>query len=237
MADVQTPDNLEMAEISQTRSLSYSLVILPFTALPDPGFAETVLDNGFISILERLTQTMELPEDISSGARLMLEYLRAWPVSEISGLSEALGVERTRLYRGVAPGYGPPPPFEAVWTTRNDTVTKILQSLAEVYRRSGMALTAELRERPDSISVELEFQRQLVLREEEFWRKHASKKARECIRQQLAFLTEHLAAWVPRFIEEALLQAQTGFYRGHLTMLRGFLADEQDYLQTLLNDS
>ncbi len=232
MTDAQTPDWLELAEIAQTRSLVYSLVILPFTALPDPGFAETVRNEDFLGILERLEQTTDLPADMRSGARLMLECLRSWPASDMVGLSEALGVERTRLYRGLAPDYGPPPPFEAAWTGRGKPVNAILRELARFYRRSGLSVAANQTERPDSISVELAFQRQLVLREEEAWRRGTPKAAEESLQLQLAFLTDHLAEWTPRFIEEALPQAKTGFYQGHLTMLRGFLADEEAYLRS-----
>ena len=233
MATPQTPDSLEMAEIAQSRSLLYSLVILPFAALPDPGFAETVMNEEFISVLDHLAQEAETPEDIRAGSRLMLEDLRSWSITDIARLSETLGVERTRLYRGVAPGYGPPPPLEAVWTTRKGPVPVILQNLAEFYQHSGLALAADLNERPDNISVELEFQRQLVLREAESWRQQNPEKAGEQIRLQFAFLTGHLLQWTPRFIEEALAQAQTGFYQGHLRILRGLLADELAYLQPL----
>ncbi len=232
MTDAQTPDRLELAEIAQTRALVYSLAILPFTALPDPGFAETVRSEDFLGVLEQLDQAADLPADMRSGTRLMLECLRSWPASDLAGLAAKLGAERARLYRGLAPGHGPQPPFEAVWTKSGKPVSAVLRELSRFYRRSGLAMATNQGERPDSVSIELAFQRQLVLREEADWRRGAPKAAEESLQFQLAFLTDHLGEWMPRFIEDALPQAETGFYQGHLTMLRGFLADEADYLKS-----
>ena len=164
-----------------------------------------------------------------------MEFLRSWPAKDISGLSETLGVDRTKLYGGIAPNYGPPPPYEAVWGTNQDTNTTILHNLLQFYNKSGLDLTAELKKRPDDITTELEFQRQLILLEEESWRNDTIEIKQELIHQQFAFLTNHLLAWIPRFIDEALPQAQTDFYRGHLIMLRGLLADEEDYLKSVVN--
>jgi hypothetical protein len=43
-------------------------------------------------------------------------------------------------------------------------------------------------------------------------------------------------AWVPKFIEQAAGFAQTDFFRGHLRMVHGFLADELDQLEELLQE-
>jgi len=72
------------------------------------------------------------------------------------------------------------------------------------------------------------------VREMEAWQASQPAEAKLAMEQQLSFVRDHVGMWVPAFVEAAYPQAQTDFYRGHLTMLRGFLAAEQQRLEVLL---
>ena len=91
--------------------------------------------------------------------------------SELPGkeMSERLGIDRTRLYRGVSPTYGPPPPFEAVWRPDKANTTALLQQIAELYHRSGLAESPEAHERLDYIGIELAFIEYLASEEAGAW--------------------------------------------------------------------
>jgi len=227
----------ELAEIARSRASFCAFVNAHFTTLPDPGFVERIRSEEIISALGALADDHVLHTDVTTGASLMLGYLRSTAHVEPSELSEKLGVDRTRLYRGLAPNYGPPPPCEAVWSRRSADTTVVLQELAAIYRESGMAISPEARERLDYIGVELDYQRQLALREAEAWQAGDDQKAGELLRRQADFLSEHMGQWVPPFIEKALSMAETDFYRGHLVMLRGFLAGEEERIQALLEET
>jgi TorA maturation chaperone TorD len=103
----------------------------------------------------------------------------------------------------------------------------VLKALADVYVAAGMAMSSDARERLDYIGIELEFLRMLALRELEAWEAGQEANAKSLLRQQSKFVGEHLVHWVPAFVERALTQAETDFYRGHMRMLLGFLDDEQ----------
>ena len=66
---------------------------------------------------------------------------------------EALMVDWTRLFRGVAPDYGPLPPFESMWRKEDG----ILETLAGIYAAHGVSVDGGITTMPDYIGVELAF--------------------------------------------------------------------------------
>jgi TorA maturation chaperone TorD len=227
----------DLAEIAGARASLCRFLNVPFTTLPDLGFVERIRGSEFVSALGALAGDEVVHSDVAAGASLMLGYIRSTMEMEEGKLLEELGVDRTRLYRGVAPGYGPPPPCEAVWSPRASDSAAVLRELAEIYREAGMALSPEARERLDYIGVEMEYHQQLAMREAEAWEAGEGEKARGLLDRQAEFLGRHVGLWAPHFVEKALSMAETDFYRGHLMMLRGFLAGELERIRLLLDDA
>jgi len=221
----------ELAEIARARASLSTFLNVHFIALPDAGFIQRLRDAEFMSALESLA-TMDAGE-LAHGAALMRGFIASTMSTAPDELAQTLGVDRTKLYRGVSPTYGPPPPCEAVWDQRVTDATAALQALAEIYIAAGMGMAADARERVDYIGVELDFLRVLALRELDAWQSGDPDDARASLDHQAAFVHDHLAQWVPAFVERALTDAQTDFYRGHLTMLRAFILAENDRLQAL----
>ncbi|MCM1565674.1 MAG: molecular chaperone TorD family protein [Dehalobacter sp.] len=221
---------------AQARAYLCHLMNIHFMGLPDLTFVEQIRSEDFISILEELSNENVLCPNLDVGASLMLGYIQSTAKMEAPELSETLGVDRTRLYRGIKPGYGPPPPCEAVWITCVRDATVVLQELSGIYRLSGMKVSDEAKERPDYIGVELEYLRQLAVQEIEAWKSSNEEKAKELLEKQYNFLTEHLCLWIPNFIEKALSMADTDFYKGHLSMLHSFLAHEQKRIDIIIKN-
>ncbi|MGA2372546.1 MAG: molecular chaperone TorD family protein [Candidatus Korobacteraceae bacterium] len=216
----------EMAEIARARASFCAFLNVHFTTLPDLEFVERIRESEFLGALDALAEDSSAPE-MAAGASLMAGFIRSTLNSSAAALSETLGIDRTRLYRGVSPAYGPPPPCEAVWNGQISDTATVLKALADVYVAAGMAMSSDARERLDYIGIELEFLRMLALRELEAWEAGQEASAKALLQQQSKFVGEHLVHWVPAFVERALKHAETDFYRGHLMMLRGFLDDEQ----------
>jgi len=229
-----TPKELE--EIARARASFWAFLNVHFTTLPDITFVERLRASEFSAALDAVTDEAaeaDVAPDMAAGASLMRDYLHSVAGTKAKALAEQLGVDRTRLYRGVAPNYGPPPPCEAVWCGRSNDTPAVLQEIAKIYAGNGMAISPDARERLDYIGVELEYQARLATREAEAWDAGDEPAARTLLKQQVEFLGLHLAQWVPAFIEKALTMAETDFYRGHLLMLRGFLASELERLKEL----
>lgn len=223
----------ELLLAANTRAAFCSLLNAHFITLPDSDFVEHIQSADYILALESLTEDKTRQNDFFTGASLMLGYIRSTFSLDVAELAGMLGVERTRLYRGVTPGYSPPPPFEAVWSTNNN-VSEVLQNLSGAYRIAGMTIVAEAKERLDYIGVQLDFLRQLALREVNDIQVGDEAGARISLERQATFLSEHLGQWLPLFIDKALEIANNDFYRGHLLMLRGFIAYEREQMKLLL---
>jgi len=226
----------ELAQMARARASFYAFVNVHFTTLPDLGFVSHIRSSEYASALQALVDDDTLPDDVTQGAALMQGYIQSNLGLEPPAFSDNLGVDRTRLYRGVSPNYGPPPPYEAVWTKSGIGVTQLLQLVAQMYRESGMAVSADSKERLDYVGVELSFAQQLALREAEAWEAGDSERAKALLQQQSGFLANHVGQWAPFFIETALQRADTDFYRGHLRLVRGLLASEQERIQSLLEE-
>lgn len=222
----------ELKEAAQARVAFYSFLNLFFLTLVDSAFV-TRLRNGELStVLESLKHEVSDGEDIAAGAALMLDYLEETSGMDLAKLTEILGVDRTRLYRGVAKGYGPPPPYELVWS-KNVEDFGVLQKISQVYREAGLEPSPDIKERLDHISIEMGFLQDLAQQEASAWNSGDDKTASRALERQRDFMDQHFGAWVPFFIEKAFEYVETDFYRGHLLMLRGFISEQEDFFSTL----
>jgi TorA maturation chaperone TorD len=120
---------------------------------------------------------------------------------------DALGVEFTRLVRGIQEGLGPPPPFESVWR-ENRLIGESTVAVIDAYAKAGFADIAPEAGPQDHISVELKFIALLALREAEAWQANDAATARQRLIQQHDFLNAHLAAWAPRWADAIIQQAR-----------------------------
>ena len=223
----------ELAAVAGARAALAAFLNIHFTTLPDEKFVAHLRGPEFGQALEALAAA-DGDAELARGAALMRGFLAEYAGARASDFAEALGVDRTRLYRGVAPGYGPPPPQEAVWDKRVPDPVEVLKALAAAYVEAGVGMAEQARERLDYIGVELDFLQLLAVREMEAWQAGKENEARRALEQQLRFVREHVGWWWPKFAAEAQEKAQTDFYRGHLTMVQGFLAAEERRLEALV---
>ncbi len=222
----------ELADIARARAAFSSFLTIHFNALPDEKFVKQMRRKEIISMLELLPKDESVNEEISSGASMMYKFLKENSADNPAQLSEKLGVDRTRLYRGLAPTYGPPPPYEMVWSQKWQDVA-LLQALAAIYRENGLAQSTEIIDRMDYLGVELEFIHALSVRETDAWDAGNMEKATSLFVTQRKFFQEHLEAWVPAFVEKAQEFVKTDFYKGHLLMVKGFIAEQAGIFSTI----
>lgn len=225
----------ELAEIAKAREALGSFLNLHFMVLLDAAFVERARGQGYISVLESLANETSLNADITSGASMMSEYLEQTNSVELAELVKTLGVDRTRLYRSVSKGYGPPPPYEMVWS-KEAADSNLLVAIAKIYGEAGLSPSPEAKERHDYIGLELEFICELARREAIAWESNEREEANKLLSMQHAFMSQHIGQWAPDFIEKAQEYVKTDFYKGHLIMLRGYLAQQMTELDYLVSE-
>ncbi len=159
----------------------------------------------------------------------MQSYVHASRDRSVEEILTELAVERTRLLRGVKPGYGPPPPYESVYT--DPSSHQGMEALSEIqaaYTRAGATLPDATHDQPDFIGFELDFMRHLTEWEALARAQDDEKEVMRAVRVQRDFLSDHLDRWVPRFCAVMFEQAQLDFYRGVALVTRGLVRGEAD---------
>jgi len=217
-------------DLAKARASFYVFINIHFMQLPDAAFVGSLRHEAYISALEKLKQGNEVHPEIAEGASLMQAYLeRSRALSDVE-IAEELGVDRTRLYRGVSPEHGPIPPFEALWMGESEK-SGLLQEMAGIYARSGFIRKSDVQDRLDYIGIQLNYLECLTTNEISARESEERERIKLILEQERDFLCNHLGQWVPKFVLSALDHAQTDFYRGHLYMLKGFIEQDQKTLE------
>ncbi len=117
------------------------------------------------------------------------------------------------------------PPSETAYTTQNVfQETQELSDLNGFFRAFGLELAE--RERPDHISVELEFMYVLTYKEAYALLHHDMEKARLCRIVQRKFMGDHLGRWALQFAELLGGMAGGGYLLSVAGLTKAFLTQE-----------
>lgn len=81
-----------------------------------------------------------------------------------------------------------------------------------MYRNQGLSGSADVRELPDHVAVELEFMSSLVFEEIKAMGKSDLRAAVEAVEKQERFSGEFLRRWIPPFCERIKENTENGFY-------------------------
>ena len=141
-------------------------------------------------------------------------------------VEQNLAVDWTRLFRGVSPGYGPPPPYEGVYGEGAANPSEVLQSIMQTYHEYSVDVDAKAANRPVYIGMDLDFLRYLNECEADAWEQGGYQTSLDYQAAQKDFLFKHLGRWAEKFCDQAIQQAKTDFYRGFLRLTRDVLKEE-----------
>lgn len=215
------------ADVASGRAAFYDLLVAVFRGLPDNDLLVKIERGDFQDFLARCS---DLESDLlNSGVRLLTSYR-----SSVQGRTEhevltELSVDRTRIVRGT----GHPdlkPPYEGLYRPMKGMGESVLE-IRNFYRRAGLLPDESNQEAADYLFLELDFMKQLCLREQEQWSSDGGVE--ETIEQEKEFLHEHLLQWVGNYCAAVQKHALTDFYRGFSLILNGFVIMERDWLTRL----
>jgi putative dimethyl sulfoxide reductase chaperone len=207
------------AALASYRSRVYAVLAAAYNSFPDESFAANLASLD--------TSGRDWPSELCEGIRLIEGFSRACEGRPVKELATELAVERTRLLRGLKPGYGPPPPYESVYLGLDgQPQMQATAAVAKSYAEAGVALPEGLKEQPDYIGLELDFMRHLTEKEARAWAEGNRDEAVRIVEKERSFLEEHLARWVPRFCEVMDGASRLDYYRGIARMTGRFVHDE-----------
>lgn len=221
-------DKETMAHVAERRADAYGVLVGVFESLPDEDLLIRIKGNGLVELLDTLYEWDR--SRFKSGVDHVKAYCAAIGTKPDEGIINELSVDRTRILRGTG-NTGLQPPYEGTYKGRKNAGTSALQ-VKKFYRKAGIIPDETVPEPPDYLCVELDFVRQLCLREQEQWLSHVNVK--DTIVLEEAFLREHLGSWLGEFCSQAQKDALTGFYRGFVVILDNFVAIDREYLRDLI---
>lgn len=212
-----------MSRLAESRSKAYSMLAMFYLKRPTREFLEMMSKGS--------PQLEGVDEEIAEALRtIRKEVLKA---DNLEDYTLRLGVEFTRLFRGVKEGYSPPPPYESVYRGEGRLYGYYTLQVIEAYRKAGYYPGEEHLSPPDYISAELEFMAYLAQREATAWRKGNVSDARRLLKMEKEFLAEHLLLWVPEFCKRVEEQAKESFYKAVARLTKRFLKLDYEAIKEL----
>jgi len=214
-----------MAEITSARVAMYDLLFHVFVGLSGEALLSEVKGGRFEAILS--IDTEKVDQKTRKGARLIASFCSSAGHRSPGNFAKELLVDRTRVIRTTGEKDFRPP-YERLYVANPSGDGLLLLALNKFYRKTGLSLEDAPIESPDFLFVELDFMKQLCLREIEESPCGALAHATRAVERE--FLRKHLGTWAGAYCAEADRHARTVFYRGFLAVLDGFIASEISYL-------
>ncbi len=208
---------------AEARATMYMFLAQMFNERPDAALVQRLRSLGSEWIAQ-LAQAIDLPETVAPGINEIASFVEASAGAPEDEVALSLAVDWTRLFRGVAPGYGPPPPYEGVYVSGDVEPAAVLQAVVTDYLKHNVA-TQDGVNRPDYIGLEFDFLGLLAEREQAAWESGDSAAAADQRRAAQEFFYQHAGRWVALYCDKAIGQAQTDFYRGLLRITRAMVEE------------
>jgi putative dimethyl sulfoxide reductase chaperone len=228
----QSPSAIESEEAA-SRGRSYGFLAWLILEGPDAPFLERMLGGEVGTYLASLADSGSSDRLILAGLDEMRGWLAGHADEPLEQLRQKLAVQGTWLFKGIAPGYGPPPPYEAVHRRPGAGAdADTLLSLRGFYREAAAELPCSSHERLDHLGLELDFMRFLCEEESRLRRSGDTGEVTRFRRIQRRFLEAHLMPWVPGYCQRILGEECAPFFHGLARALSGFLAGEIALLES-----
>lgn len=219
------PVNPENVESVRYRAGMYGFLASLFNQRVSAQFVRRLKGGGVDIILADVNSENLLP-DIRQGVNAIVRFVQYAGNLTDKEVEQELAVDWTRLFRGVSPKYGPPPPYEGIYLEGGGGTEKIMQDVCRYYSENGLTINETFQNRPDYIGIELDFLNYLSEREVNAMESGNDNRASECQRAARMFLLEHLGKWCGKFCDLAVIHAKTDFFRGLLNVTKGVVSNE-----------
>ncbi len=218
-------------DIAAGRAAFYEFLIAGFELLPGPDLLLKIRNGEFQHFLMGWRELGD--GGFRSGLDLISSYQAAIGQRPDHETLTELSVDRTKILRGT--GHADmKPPYESLYKKGAGFGDSVL-GLKRFYRRAGLLPDETVSDSADYLCVELDFMRQLCLREESLWRQEEDE---ETIAQTIAleeeFLRVHLGHWVGEFCSSVEKHASTDFYRGLALILDAYIRTDRKWLGSLV---
>jgi putative dimethyl sulfoxide reductase chaperone len=226
--------NANRYNIASGRAVFYDLLVAVFELLPGQVLLAKIREGEFERLLANYRGLGE--PGIRAGLDNISSYriaIRERPEEEVL---RDLSVDRTKILRGTG-HVDMKPPYEGLYRKGARFGDSVL-GVKQFYRKAGLVPDETVSDSADYLFVELDFMRQLCLREEALRLREgeAAETIAKTIALQEEFLRLHLGNWVGDFCRAVEKHASTDFYRGFALILDAYIRMDRKWLGSLIRE-
>jgi TorA maturation chaperone TorD len=215
----------------EARTFAYDILKCAFLQEPSTEFITYLIEGEIVQAFPFIDSCAALAE----ATDRIVQYLKDPGV--LSGKNyERLHWDYTRMFIG--PANLPAPPWESVYRDADHLhFSKETLDVRNAYRKYNLLSADFGREPDDHIGLELDFMHKLCEKAKEKARIADKTGLVEILKDQKAFLDEHLLRWVPDWTRDVVNSAETDFYRGMGLLLDAFLKLDCKLIEELMDAS
>jgi putative dimethyl sulfoxide reductase chaperone len=219
-------------DVASGRATFYEFLITVFELLPDEELLGKIRDG----VLENfLSSWRELGDrGFRSGLDNISSYRFLLQEKADDDVLKELSVDRTKILRGTGHVHLKPP-YEGLYRKGAGFGDSVL-AVKQFYRKAGLVPDERVSDSADYLFVELDFMKQLCLREEalRLREEEGAETIAGTIALQEEFLRLHPGDWVGEFCSAVEKYASTDFYRGSALILDAYIRVDRKYLGSLV---
>ena len=178
--------------------------------LKEPG-------NDLLEGISQVALTSHENEE-AGGLQRMIDSVRK-NKSRLDEWKDELSLEFARLFIG--PVHPPAVPYASFYLSETRSLmTEETLAVRNRYLAAGLALKDLYQIPDDHIAMEIEFLYYLTHEAIQSMEAGRNEEASEFLTMRNDFLKEHMALWVPLFVERIIQSSQEDFFRGAAFLLR-----------------
>ncbi len=189
------------------------------------------VDEELLSALQKEPPFSTDTEELAEGAQLMQHYLESDEASTLDlardyakGFCGASSTQKTSAF-----------PFESVYTSdAGILMQEARDDMLRWYRKYGLNKDESFHDCEDHIGLELEFFAYLISEFVAAIQAGDDDRAISLLRDQGAFMHEHLINWIPEFAHHIKMRTRTDFYQGLGIFLLAFIRQDCRDLDDLI---
>jgi TorA maturation chaperone TorD len=229
----QADDAPNLAEMAVARRDLYRFLSAAFLSAPGPELLGQLRDDSFRAALGEWFSA-DVVEKFQRGGKAM----------DAKDFSEAAGREFANLF--LVPGGQHIAPYESVFRDRREIdgreISGLLmgQSALDVqqwYRLAALEISADFKELPDHIGLELHYLAYLCAKEQEFADADDIGKQTRAREMQRDFLKAHVLSWLPDLAAQIQTKAKLPLYPAIASLAVEFCRNDLATLETALGPS
>jgi TorA maturation chaperone TorD len=214
-----------LSGVAARRSALYWILAEFFLTCPSQALVERLREN---------LAGLACDADVNPLAAGLAAVRDALPEHADAAAIDQLAIEYTRLFGGISPSYGLPPPYESV-QRETAAPAELAVMVSTCYSDAGFAVIDQAVP-PDHLGVELKFMAMLCHTEIQEWQHNNAEKSMQLLGRQRNFLDDHVLKWVPDYLRLVQAQAQHVFFRGVAALVLGAIPADRALLEEMLTE-